>query len=267
MNIDDWVVEWEKRVPKELQEDWDNTGKQLGNFSQELSGIVFSLDLTQKAIDLAKDKKANLILTHHPIFFNGIKSLLIEDPLNAMIIECIKSDLSVYSSHTAFDAVDGGVNDCIAEILGLEDCQALDSQYINTFFSEYSKGMGRIGNLESEINLEDFAKLVNEKFNAGGVTVYGELDRKIKRVAVLGGSGMSYMNHAIKKGADVFITGDIKYHDAQKALRKGLYLIDLGHYASEVPSMDKAKKIAEEISSDISYFISKDSWDCMRKTV
>ena len=268
MLIAEWIKEWEKRVPAELQEDWDNTGKQFGDFDKDLKGIVFSLDLTEDAIDLALEKGANLIFAHHPVFYSPIKSLLTDDPLSAMIIRSIREGICLYSSHTAFDAVNGGVNDHIAEIIGLRQTEALDPMPEDNPLSAFSKGMGRIGLVpDPSLTVRQFGEILNKKFGGHGVFIYGKPDAKVSKVAVLGGGGMSFVDRALKGGADLYVTADIKYHEAQAAIRKGLNLIDLGHFASEEPAMDRAKEWGEKICPEVPCYISKDSWDCIRRGI
>ncbi len=268
MLIAEWVNEWEKRVPAELQEDWDNTGKQFGDFNKELKGVVFSLDLTDAAIDLAIEKGANLIFTHHPVFYSPIKSLLMDDPLSAMIIRSIREGISLYSSHTAFDAVNGGVNDYIAEIIGLRDTEALVPMSEDHPLYAFSRGMGRIGSSPGpNMTIRQFGEILNKKFGANGVFIYGEPDKKVSRIAILGGGGMSFVDRALAGGADLFVTADIKYHEAQDAVRRGLSLIDLGHFASEQPAMERAKEWGGEICPQVPCYLSKDSWDCIRRGI
>lgn len=252
MLIRDWIRAWEKEVPLFLQEEWDNSGMQFGRFEGSLNSIVFCLDLNEEAVDLAIEKKAGLIFTHHPIIFPYIKSISPDDYRGRLIIKCLENSISVYSSHTPFDFVDGGLNHYLADLLGMKNCRPLSIRQGDDSKVKYSAGLGRIGEIE-ETTLSAYGKKLGEKFK-NPLIVYGNPDKVLKRAACLGGSGASFIDRAIEQGADVFISSDMKYHEIQAALRSGLCLIDLGHNTSEDPAMDLAIKMSREIDPGIECF-------------
>lgn len=266
MKIQEWVDNWEKKVPLSLQEKWDKSGKQLGNFDDELKGIVFSLDLSEEAIEAAEELGYNLIFTHHPVFFSPLENFLLDDPKNRLIWSCLERKISVYSSHTAFDFVDGGVNDVLAEKCHFKNIRPLRPRDSQDPLYAYSKGMGRIGEISPMI-LEDYASLLKKSFGGESLIFYGKKDRMVKRVACLGGSGLDFAEDALKNTCDLLVTADIKYHDAQDWVRRGLCLIDLGHYVSEFPAMERAAVWSREIAKEIPLSIVANGWDSIRYAI
>lgn len=221
--VKDIVSLMEQIAPKYLMEQWDNSGFLVGDESQKVSGIIIALDITKDVIEQAKNAEANMIVSHHPVIFDPIKE--ITDKNNSIIYELIKNNINAYCAHTTLDNADGGVNDCLADILELKDTILLE---------EYKdgKGTGRIGLLENQSKAEELAIYVKQKLSAEYVR-YADAGNKIKKVAVVGGSGASFIDKAIELGADALITGDIKHHDVLYCLEKGLTIIDATHFATE----------------------------------
>lgn len=249
MLINEWIKAWEDRVPLKLQEEWDNSGRQAGRFESQLKSIVFSLDLTKEAVKKAKEVGANLIFTHHPPIFRPLKNICSDNNVSELIISCLEEGISVYSAHTSFDFVDGGVNWILADLLEMKDCRPLRAREESDPLKVYSEGLGRLGRHEI-ISLAEYAKKMSKKFKKPLIS-YGPGDKRIEKIACLGGAGASFIGEAIDKGADLLVTADIKYHEAQDALRSGLALIDLAHDVSEDPAMDRAVDISKEINPDI----------------
>ncbi len=247
MKIKDWIQAWEKRVPTSLQEDWDNSGLQAGRVDRDLSGIVFSLDVTQEAINTAKENGANLLVTHHPILFTGAKEISERRKATAYILECIEEGITIYAAHTNFDKVAGGVNDVLADLCGLEDIEPLEASVDDI---NQDGSLGRLGTV-AKTTLDAYGDWLKERIALDHLLIYGDSAKEISKVAVVGGSGASYADLALEKGADLLITGDVKYHDAVDAVEAGLALIDLGHYESEKPALDVMAAWTREISPEI----------------
>lgn len=250
MLMSEWIDLWEEKVPLGLQEEWDNSGLQAGRTNRELEGIVLALDLTDKAIDMAEDRGANLIMTHHPILFSPEQQISEKKDHTRLIIKALERGISIYASHTNFDTVNGGVNDVLAEKCQLTFLEALDERQEDQGYLNYSRGMGVVGSVEKQ-RLEDYARTLKENFDLDHLILYGDLDAEIERVGVLGGSGMSYADKAISKGCQLLVTADAKYHDSVDAVGKGLNIIDLGHYNSEHPAMYRMEEWANDIEKDI----------------
>lgn len=246
-------------APPKLAENWDNVGLLVGDSNAEINKILISLDATKEVVDEAVDKKVDMILTHHPIIFKGVKNINTSSVLGRKIIKLIKNDICVYSAHTNLDAANEGLSTYLANMLQLEDSNILEPT--NKFDILDQCGTGRIGYIE-EMTLDELCNLVKDRLNLDRIRVIGDLKRKVKKIAVSPGSSMEFSETAYKKGADVYVTGDIKYHDAQEYREKGMALIDAGHFGTEniVISMfhdyiveyfdDKLEIIASTVNSD-----------------
>lgn len=266
MKIQQWIDEFEKKVPLELQEDWDNCGIQAGRTSKELTGVIFALDLTQEVINYAKENKANLIVTHHPILFKGEKKITQEKIVTDLVLQAIEEGFVLYAAHTNFDFVDGGVNDILAELCRVNIEGPLEKHLDKSSFDKVSRGMGVYGSIVSQ-SFQDYAEFLKEKLEMDHIVVYGDLNRKISRVAILGGSGMDFAEAALEKDCDAIITADVKYHDASEFVTRGLNIYDVGHYFSEFCTLPKLEKWSEEIAPSMSKGIVSDTKERMRKVV
>lgn len=223
MKIKDVIKFLEERFPLSLQEDWDNSGLQIGNIENDLTNIMISLDLDEQTIQKAKEKSCNLIINHHPFLFSSIKSIDLNEEKGKIIKDLIKNDITVFAMHTNLDIGKGGVNDNLAKLLELRDISNLDTNNENP--------MARFGYTD-EITAYDFSKFVKEKLNCKGLILYGDKDKKIEKVALCGGAGSDFINYAIQKGCDLIVTSDVKYHEAIDNCKK-INIVDPGHFASE----------------------------------
>ena len=249
MQIRELINILEEKYPFSLQEEWDNSGLQIGNPDDELKGVVLSLDLEEEAIDIAlENNKANLIITHHPYLFNPIKSIDFTDSFYDRLRRCIKNDITVFAFHTNLDIAAGGVNDNLAELLNLKNVKSL----------EIGKdlGLGRYGNI-NETRAVDFLKFVKEKLAAENIIAYGNTEKIINKIAICGGAGSSLIDDAIRLSCDLILTGDVKYHEAMDYSNKGIIVADIGHFASENHIIYKLQKEIEEITDKKVYTFSK----------
>lgn len=247
MKITDWIIGWEKLVPTDFQEEWDNCGLQLGRTDRDLTGIVVSLDLTDQVLEEAIDRSANLIVCHHPLLFKPVRRIAESDPTGRLILRAIESGITVYAAHTNLDAVRGGVNQVLAEKCGLSSIRPLHSPLPGQPMDDLYQGIGLVGYIEAS-GLGAYADRLKQALDLDHVLVYGDPDRKLEKVAVVGGAGMDFVQAALEKNCDLLITGDIKYHEAMEALDRGLSLIDPGHYASEQPVLDRISSWSEEFA-------------------
>ena len=236
-----------------LAYDWDNSGLFFGDIEKEIKKVLVTLDITPNIINQAIENGADMILSHHPIMMDGIKSLADGTMLSDMIINAVRNDICIYSAHTNMDTAKNGINQKLAELFNLEDICVLEN---DKPFDDC--GLGRIGSLKNEISLVDFCELVKEKLNTPFVRVCGD-DRKIKKVAVASGSCSEYVPTAIKKGADVIITADMKYHHCIEFVYDGIAIIDAGHF----PTENIVKDMFGEILTDVEV-ISADNEDIFR---
>ncbi len=214
-------------IPSSLSCPWDNDGLMCcPDKHARVSRVLITLDVTDSAIEKAKATGANVILSHHPLIFKGVKSLDGSGVVSARAIDLIRSGIAVMSFHTRLDALDGGVNDILAITLGIEDAIPFGEE-----------GIGRIGELVAPMSLDEFANLVKERLNAPNVTYSGN-GQDVFRVAVLGGSGADDLAAARAAGADTYVSGTLSYHDMADAPDGDMNLIETGHFHTEDPVCD-----------------------------
>lgn len=228
MKCSEVVACLERIAPRCFAEKWDNVGLLVGREDKEIKKILLALDPTSEVVDEAAAWGADLLITHHPLIFSGIKSVTTSDFIGKRVFNLVFQDVCYYAMHTNFDVM--GMADAVADLLELEKCQVLDV----TFQDEISKeGIGRMGELSRTMSLEECAKYVKDRCKLSGVKVFGNPEQLIDMVALIPGSGKSYIDLAVKKGAQVVITGDIDHHNGLDAVERGLAVIDAGHYGLE----------------------------------
>lgn len=354
---------FEQFSPKGLAMEGDKIGLQIGRLNRKVERIMIALDVLENVIDEAIEKNVQLIIAHHPIIYRPLKNLLTDTVQGKMIEKLLKHDIAVYAAHTNLDVAKGGVNDWLAEALGLEDAEVLvptneiilkkivvfvpkshaevirkvlgdaGAGYIggyshcsfaaegtgrflpgdntNPFIGKtglleevnevrietivpeallkktitamvkahpYEEvaydvyplenkgevlGLGRIGNV-SEMTLGEFAETVKVALEVTKVRIVGDLNTKVKKVAVLGGDGNKYFMNAKFKGADVYVTGDIYYHTAHDAMMQGLNMIDPGHNVEKVMKKGltaQLQKLCKEAGYEVEIFPSEVNTD------
>ena len=211
---------------------WDNVGLLAGRDDKEVAKIYVALDATDEVVDQAIASGADMLVTHHPLIFNGMKRVNNQDFIGRRLLKLIQHDISYYAMHTNYDVM--GMADLAAGYLELENCQVLDVTGENE--SGEPEGIGRIGDVTSdskEMLLKDYCEKVKKAFSLDTVKVFGDLNQKIHRAAICPGSGKSDIDQAIAGGADVYVTGDIGHHEGIDAVARGLNIIDAGHYGVE----------------------------------
>lgn len=323
-----------KFAPFASAEEWDNVGLQVGDPAAPAGRIMVSLDPGRDALESAVANGCRLLLTHHPFIFTSLKRISLAEPTGELIALAIKNDLAVISLHTNLDLAPGGVNDLLAELLGVTSCAPLKvtareellklavfvpqgseepvlealfrfggsignyrdcsfrtpgtgtftpldgarphigvvgrreataenrievllrkddlaaavnalikaHPYEEPAFDLYpvlnrgnATGLGRIGVLQEETTLAEFAAAVKERLSLRGARFVGAPGRTVRKVALCGGSGASLLRDAWRQGADLLVTGDVKYHEAREAESLGVALLDAGHFATEIP--------------------------------
>ncbi|KGE18148.1 Nif3-like dinuclear metal center hexameric protein [Paenibacillus wynnii] len=324
----------EQLAPKHLAYDWDKIGLQLGTLQKEISNVLVALDVNDEVVEEAISLNCNLIIAHHAIIFRPLEGIQTDTPAGKLYEKLIKNDIAVYISHTNLDVTEGGMNDWMAEALGIENGTPIKDAHTeqlsklvvfvpkdhhqkvldavmnagagrvgnyshcsfniegygtfipqegtNPYIGEQGKmeradeirietivplsirnkvvqamlkahpyeevaydlysmdlkgrslGLGRVGKLKEPVTLGEFVDRVKTGLNVDKVRVVGDLNRPIRKAAVIGGSGAKYFKNAIFRGADVLVTGDIDYHTAQDAFLAGITLIDPGHNAEKI---------------------------------
>ncbi|MDT8861767.1 Nif3-like dinuclear metal center hexameric protein [Alkalihalobacillus sp. MEB130] len=328
------IQHFESWSPKSLAVEGDKNGLMIGTLNKEIKKVMVALDVLEEVIDEAIEKSVDLIVAHHPLLFRPLKKVDVDTPHGRIIAKAIKHDITIYAAHTNLDIAKGGVNDMMAEALGLKQTEVLaptmttslkkvvvfvpkthveevrealgnagaghignyshctfnsngqgtfkpeegtnpfigeketlefvDEMKVETIIPAHLQnkviksiikahpyeepaydiypldnkgevlGLGRIGKLETAMPLGEFAEHVKKAFGVKGARVVGDLSANVQKVAVLGGDGNKYMNAAIYKGADVFVTGDVYYHVAHDAMMDGLHIVDPGHNVEKI---------------------------------
>jgi dinuclear metal center YbgI/SA1388 family protein len=242
MKIKEVLNALERFAPLPLQDGFDNAGLQLGLTDAEVSGALLCLDVTEAVLDEAIRLGYNLVLSHHPLLFHGLKSISGRNYIERCVMKAIKHDIVVYSAHTNLDNAPEGVNWWMCQKLGIEHPQALEPK--EGCLLE-NAGAGMIGELPKAYSQMEFLKLVKETFGVGCVLYNRPSEEKeIRRVALCGGAGAFLAEEARQKGADAFITGEMKYHEFFNY--DDLLLAVIGHYESEQYTQELFKNIIEK---------------------
>ena len=217
-------------APERMACNWDNPGLLAGRFEKEVKKIYLALDATDQVVSAAVAAGADMLITHHPLIFKAVKKVNDGDFIGRRLVALLQADISYYAMHTNFDSAPGCMADIAAEKMGLTDTCVLEPE---GEMDGIVYGIGKIGNLESEVSLRELVELVKERFGLETVMVYGEGDKSYLRCAISPGSGGSMVDIAIKEGAQVLITGDIGHHEGIDSVARGMTVIDAGHYGLE----------------------------------
>ncbi len=232
-------------IPASLSCEWDHDGLMCcPEPEREVKKLLLVLDITEKAIEFAKENAFDVILSHHPLIFRPVAALEPSKPVSRKLITLIQCGIAALSFHTRFDALFGGVNDVLASLLGLSSIES---------FGPEGEEMGRIGICEP-CTLPDFAQMVKSTLGTPMVLCCG--NREVHRVAVLGGGGDDFIEAAIAAGADTYLSGRLGYHSLAEAVERGINLVEAGHFYTEAPSLIALEGIVRSIAPDI---------ECVRK--
>lgn len=223
MRASELIKTYEAYCPKELSMEGDVVGLQVGSLDKEIQKVMITLDVRENTVAEAIEKGVDLIITKHAPIFRPVKDL-VSSPDRDILLDLVKHDIAVYVSHTNIDVVEDGLNDWFCQLLDIKDTEFL------TVTSDQA-GIGRVGTVAPQ-SLEDLALKVKTVFNLDSVRLvrYNHDNPIIDRVAICGGSGQGFYKDALKKGAQVLITGDVYYHTGQEMITNGLLAIDPGHH-------------------------------------
>ena len=229
MKVRDIVAAIEEFAPLGIQEKWDNSGLCIGSPEDEVNSVLLGLDCTPELVDEAVACGADMIVTHHPLIFSGLKKISPDDLVGAAVIKAVKAGISIYAAHTSADKVIAGVSGAMAARLGLGNVTILDEDGDGT-------GLGVVGDLSEAVTAAEAVKLVKERFSLKAMRASRPVEGKISRVAMCGGSGGSLIAAAQAAGAQLYISGDISYHNF--FTKEGFMIMDIGHYESEIEIVD-----------------------------
>ncbi|WP_434511422.1 Nif3-like dinuclear metal center hexameric protein [Desulfitobacterium sp. AusDCA] len=270
----------EKIAPKSWAEDWDNVGLLVGDSARRVERIILTLDATHEVVEEAKERKAQLILAHHPIMFKPLKNLRSDNQAAQIPMQLLKAEIGYYAAHTNLDQSVYSSSWTIGNSLGLERMEILAA------FANEDRGYGVIGYLPASESLESIVNKVEIYFDTLQIQINnfkqtavnlgvkklnayrmaGKPEQKVRKIAIVNGSGGSFVPKALFKGADLLITGDVDHHEALDAKEAGMAVLDIGHYTSEIPMI---KTLADYLKteknlSDLEIMISRtmhSPWD------
>jgi len=217
-------------APLPLQEDWDNAGLQVGlTEGEDVSGALLCLDVTRQIVDEAVSRGCNLIVSHHPLLFHGLKRLTQDDPVGQAVIAAVRSNVAIVSMHTNLDNAPGGVNWMMARRLGLVECQPFGPR---RQAGDVVGAAGVAGRLPQHLQAGEFVDRVKQAFGVECALCNELLQRPIQIVALCGGAGDFLLPEAVRMGADAFVTGEMHYHQ-YFGYEQRLQICVIGHYQSE----------------------------------
>ncbi|MBQ8486472.1 MAG: Nif3-like dinuclear metal center hexameric protein [Prevotella sp.] len=228
MKIKEVLSALEEFAPLPLQESWDNAGLQVGLTEAEVSGALLCLDVTERIIDEAVQKGCNLVVSHHPLLFRGLKQISDLTDVQRTVMKAIRQQVCVISMHTNMDNARGGVNFKIAQKLGLTDTSFMSAKRVG----DVECGSGVVGMLPVPMAADDFVLTVKRTFGVECAQCNELLRRPVQRVAICGGAGDFLLDEAVACGADAFITGEMHYHQ-YFGYEQRVQICVIGHYQSE----------------------------------
>jgi dinuclear metal center YbgI/SA1388 family protein len=224
-------------APFDTQEEWDNSGHLVGEFRKEVKRVVLSLDCTKAVATYAKEVRADLVISHHPVIFSPISDIKGDTALYTLL----SNDIAQISVHTNFDISCEGINFNLANVLELNEVKQIEDSFVV------------VGELENAMSIDDLAEYVSDKLDVAGIR-YTDTDKEIKKVALAGGACSEYIDLACTN-ADCFVTGDLKYHDMLDASEMGYAVVSAGHYETENMPFLMLKDKLETIFTDVEFLV------------
>ncbi len=239
--VSDVVQFLESLAAPALAEDWDNVGLLLGDADAAIRSVMTCLTLTPDVAEEAIARTAGLVVTHHPILFNSVKRLTTDTLEGRMLLELVRAGVAVYSPHTAFDNGSGGINQWLANQLGLLDIAPLrpipDAEFAGAECPAPA-GSGRFGDFPEPLSWTKFQKNLETKLNISQYQYVGAENPPIQRVGIACGAAAEFLPDAHRQGCQAFLTGEARFHACLEARALGIAMILLGHYASERPALE-----------------------------
>lgn len=227
MYVKDITGAIEEFAPLGIQENWDNSGLCIGSPSAEVTSVTIGLDCTPELVDEAIRTGSDMIVTHHPLIFSGLKKISPDDPVGLAVIKAIRAGINVYAAHTNADKVLPGVSGAMAERLGLGNVRILDEE-------DGGVGLGVIGEWAEPKTAGEAVAFVKERFGLKSLRTSRPADVPISRVAMCGGAGSSLIGKARSAGAQLYLCGDVSYHHFfMQTVKNDFMIMDIGHYESE----------------------------------
>jgi dinuclear metal center YbgI/SA1388 family protein len=236
-----------------MKMDFDNVGLLVGKSSAQVTKVLTALDITLEVIDEAAALGAQLIVSHHPMFFS-LKNVTDTDKNGCKAVKLIENGISGICMHTNLDAAKGGVNDALANALGLKNITLMQTDGIDGNGQPFS--YGRVGTLEKPMTMQQFLPFVKQTLKSNGLRFH-DAGRKVEKVCSVGGSGGSELEAALKNGCDTFVTADVKYDVFLDAKYYGINLIDADHFCTENTVVPVLKDVISRAFPNLDVIISK----------
>ena len=227
MKIEKIIEKINAEYPPELAYEWDNPGLILGDKSKEAEKIMLTLDVTEEVLNEVIEERANLIISHHPLIFSGIKSITPDTRTGKILLRAAENQIALFAAHTNMDKALNGINTRLSQLLNLKNDQIIEPD--NNF---KGAGLGKIGDID-ETTLFEYCNKIKKLLNTPFLRVSGNINRHIKRVAIGSGSCSELIPKAIEMGADTIITADLKYHTCLDYASDSFSIIDAGHFPTE----------------------------------
>lgn len=248
----------EEYAPLSLQEKWDNSGLQVGlpdGPEGQVTGILLCLDVTEAIVAEAVARRCNMIVSHHPLIFKGLKSLTGRTPAERTVAAAIRAGVAVYSSHTALDSTRGGVSYEMTRLLEVEPERALAPVDGNP-----ATGLGIIGTLPHPVTMATMVERIKARFGTPCIraSLAYHPEAPVTRVALCGGSGGEFISTAAAAGADIYISADIRYHDMADAADMEMAIFDIGHFESEKCAKDIFYRVITKKFNNFAVYLSED---------
>lgn len=231
-------------IPYSLAGTWDNVGLLVGDPDTDVDAIMFAVDITSAVVDEAIAKNCKLIISHHPIIFNALKSVRADKFESAKVYKLIQNGISAICLHTNLDIVPGGMIDVLCDQCGITVDEVIESEGRLTC---------RIGHTDKPEAVLDFAAKVKSAIKSSGVSFY-DCGKKVNKVGVLSGGGSSYLKTAYEQGCDTYFTGELKHNDVIDAAEMGINLVCAGHYYTEKGALALLKSIINKNFSEIRFY-------------
>ena len=244
----------EEIAPLELAPLWDNSGVQIYTGQEEIERVLICLDITEEVIKEAENKKTGMIITHHPLIFDSIKKIDTDQVTGRYVCRLIKAGICVYSAHLTFDNAREGNNFYMAKLLGMENLKTAAKERPGEGSKDPAElPSGMTGQLCRQMTPEEAAShIINalEIPQDGIRMVKGK--NTIKKIGLCTGAGGDFLDYTIREGCELFITGDVKLHEAQRAKAEGISLIDAGHYGTEhIFAENFARQLKEKAGKEL----------------
>jgi len=239
-------------APPAWQEAWDNSGFCVGAVQTSVKGVLLCLDLTNEVLDEALSLGANMIVSHHPLIFQGLKQLCEQNETARLVAKALRHELVIYACHTNLDKAPEGVSKVLASTIGLENTRALRPESTEPF----SEGLGIVGDLPQPEALPAFLQRLKQALGLPYIRTSPHIFSQIQRVGICGGGAASLMPDALRAGVDIFLGGDFRYHDFFPQ-DPPMMIADIGHYESEIGIIDRLFHILSEKKPNFAVYITQ----------